>query len=114
MKIKIKALGHLIKKLILLKHFNGDFSPCSVTFQRSPFWICVFKIPIKSMNKAVSNHIANEIGNPPMVDIPKSGIEWGLFLHIRVGINITKPLTRGKLIKTTRLYNFAHFYLFCY
>ena len=66
------------------------------------------------MNKAVSNRVANKIGNPLMVDTSKSGLDWGLFLHIRVGINITKPLTRGKLIKTTRLYNFAHFYLFCY
>ena len=85
-----------------------------LTFQRSPFWICVFKIPIKSMSKAVSNRIVNEIGNPLVVDTPKSGLDWGIFLHIRVDINITKPLTRGKLIKTTRLYNFAHFYLFCY
>ena len=92
----------MIKELILLKSFNGDFSPCSVTFQRSPFWICVFKIPIKSMSKAVSNRIVNEIGNPLVVDTPKSGLDWGIFLHIRVDINITKPLTRGKLIKTTR------------
>ena len=99
----------VISAFILLKHFNGDFSPCSVTFQCSPFWIRVFKIPIKSMNKAASNCIANEIGNPLMVYTPKSGLDWGLFLHIRVDINITKPLTRDKLIKTTRLNNFAHF-----
>ena len=66
------------------------------------------------MNKAVSNHMANKIGNSLMVDTPKSGLDRGLFLHIRVDINITKPLMRGKLIKTTRLYNSAHFYLFCY
>ena len=92
----------VISAFILLKHFNGDFSPCGVTFQRSPFWICVFKIPIKSMSKAVSNRIINEIGNPLVVDTPKSGLDWGIFLHIRVDINITKPLTRGKLTKTTR------------
>ena len=66
------------------------------------------------MNKAVSNRVANKIGNPLMVDTSKSGLDWGLFLHIRVDINITKPLMRGKLIKTMRLHNFAHLYLFCY
>ena len=42
--------------------------------------------------------IANEIGNPLMVDAPKSGLAWGPFLHIRVDIDITKPLMRGKMI----------------
>ena len=27
------------RRLILLKHFNGDLSPGNVTFQYSPFWI---------------------------------------------------------------------------
>ena len=49
------------KILILLKHFSGDLSSGNVTFQHSPFWIRVFNTHIKSMNKAVGTHIANEI-----------------------------------------------------
>jgi len=60
------------KRLFLLKHFDGDLSPGNVKFQRSPFWIRVFNIPIKSMNLSVSNHIANEIGIPLLIDAPKS------------------------------------------
>ena len=33
-----------------------------------------------------------------MVDAPKSGLACGPFLHIRVDIDITKPLMRGKMI----------------
>ena len=86
------------RRLILLKHFNGDLSPGNVTFQYSPFWIWVFDIPIKSMNKIVGTSIAEEIGSPLMVDAFKNGLTWGPFLHIRVDIDITKPLMRGKMI----------------
>ena len=86
------------KRLILLKHFNGDLSPGNVTFQHSPFWIRVFNIPIKSMNSVVGTRIAKEIGIPLVVDALKSGLAWGPFLRIRVDIDITKPLMRGKMI----------------
>ncbi|KAF3947127.1 hypothetical protein CMV_026699 [Castanea mollissima] len=86
------------RKLILLKRFNGDLSPGNVSFQYSPFWIRVFNIPIKSINKAVGNCFAKEIGVPLLVDAPKSGLAWGPFLRIRVDIDITKPLMRGKMI----------------
>ena len=49
------------KILILLKHFSDDLSSGNVTFQHSPFWIRVFNTHIKSMNRAVGTHIANEI-----------------------------------------------------
>ena len=61
------------KRLVLLKHFDGDLSLGNVKFQRSPFWIRVFNIPIKSMNISVDNYIANEIGISLLIDVPKSG-----------------------------------------
>ncbi|XP_023918052.1 uncharacterized protein LOC136066625 [Quercus suber] len=87
------------KRLVMLKRFTNDVSPENVTFQQSPFWIRVFNIPIKSMNAIVGNYIANEIGVPLLVDAPKSGLAWGPFLRIRVDIDITKPLMRGKMVQ---------------
>lgn len=86
------------KRLILLKHFNGDISQSYVTFQRSHFWIRVFNIPVKSMNRIVGNCIANEICIPLLVDAPKTDLAQGPFLRIQVDIDITKPLMRGKMI----------------
>ncbi|KAK9998270.1 hypothetical protein SO802_017873 [Lithocarpus litseifolius] len=87
------------KRLVMLKRFTNDVSSENVTFQRSPFWIRVFNIPIKIMNATVGNYIANEIGVPLLVDAPKSGLAWGPFLRIRVDVDITKPLMRGKMIQ---------------
>ena len=57
-----KSLWSFNKRLVLMKGFYCDLSPCNVTFLHSPFWICVFNITIKSMNKDVEARIANEIG----------------------------------------------------
>lgn len=77
---------------------NGDLSLSRVTFQRSPFWIRVFNVHIKSMNRTIGIRIANEIGTPPLVDVPKSSLAWGPFLCIQVDIDILKPLMRGKIV----------------
>jgi len=68
------------KKLILMKRFLDDSSPAKVTFSHSPFWIHIFNIPVKSMNKAVGIKIGNDMGELIMVDAPKSGLAWGPFL----------------------------------
>ena len=68
-------------------------------FSMVSLWIWVFNIPIKSMNATVGNYIANEIGVPLLVDAPKSGLAWGPFLRIRVDVDISKPLMRGKMIQ---------------
>ena len=51
------------------------------------------------MNIFIGNHIANEIGILLLIDAPKSGLAWGPFLHMRVDIDITKPLIRGKMLQ---------------
>ena len=87
------------KKLVLLKCFTSDVGSENVTFQRSLFWIWVFNIPIKSMNATVGNYISDEIGIPLLVDAPKSGLASRPFLRIRVDVDITKSLMRGKMIQ---------------
>ena len=57
-----------------MKRFHADSSLDNITFRHSPFWIRIFNIPIKSMNKVVGTQIGNEMGELLMVDAPKSGI----------------------------------------
>ena len=68
----------------------------------------------------VDTCIANEIGNPLMVDAPKSGLAWGPFLRIRVDIDITKPLMRRKMIHIENVeegwvfFKYERLPIFCY
>ena len=108
------------KRLVLLKRFEGDLSPSNVKFQWSPFWIRVFNIPIKNMNTTISKRIAKEIGTPLLIDAPKSGLAWGPFLRMRVDIDITKPLMRGKMVHIEDMeegwvyFKYERLPIFCY
>ena len=72
------------------------------------------------MNKAVGSSIGNKMGELIMVDAPKSGLAWGPFLRIRVNIDITKPLMRGKMIQIDDLeaswvaFKYESLPIFCY
>ena len=72
-----------------MKRFYGDISPANVSFTHSPFWIRIFNIPIKSMNKDVGARIANKMGELITVDALKSGLAWGPFLQIKVLISLS-------------------------
>ena len=108
------------KRLVLSKRLEGDLSLGNVKFQQSPFWIRVFNIPNKSMNTTVDNHIAKEIGTPLLINAPGSGLAWGPFLHMRVDIDISKPLMRGKMVHIEDMedgwvhFKYERLPIFCY
>ena len=72
------------------------------------------------MNTIVGNHIVKEIGVPLVIDAPKSGLAWGPFLKIRVDVDITKPLMRGKMIHIKEMedvwvfFKYERLLTFCY
>ena len=72
------------------------------------------------MNSNVGTHIAKEIGRPLLIDAPKSGLDWGPFLCIRMDIEITKPLMRGKMVhfedvgESWVFFEYKRLLIFCY
>ena len=72
------------------------------------------------MNMTVGNHIAKEIGTPLLIDAPKNGLARGPFLCIRVDIDITKPLMRGKMVHIEDMeerliyFKYERLPIFCY
>ena len=72
------------------------------------------------MNKDVGGRVANEIGELITVDVSQNGLAWGPFLRIRVNIDITKPLTRAKMMRIEGLdvgwiyFQYERLPIFCY
>ena len=87
------------KKLIQIVRFEGDLQPTEVKFTHSAFWIRVYNLPIKSMIQEVGEDIGRDIGNLLEVDAPENGLGWGKYLHIRVEVDVTEPLLRGKILQ---------------
>ena len=108
------------KKLILMARFERDMQPTVVIFNQAAFWIRIHNLPILSMIKDIGEDIGNDIGRTLEVDVPENGIGWGRFLRIRVELDITKPLLRGKILEIEEghpiwvEFRYEHLPTFCY
>lgn len=55
-------------------------------------------MPLASMTKEVGSQIGYGVGKLLEVNIDGAGNGWDQFLHIKVDMDITKPLARGRLL----------------
>lgn len=84
------------KSLILVKEFKGQQQVKSSIMNQTSFWVRVFDLPLMARNEYTNNLVGMVLGKVEEVDIEHEAIEWGEYMRIRVCLNITKPLLRGK------------------
>ena len=119
-RIVIQSPWTFDKKLIQITRFESDMQPTAVKFTHSLFWIRIHNLPILSMVREVGEDVGNHIGRLVEVDVPDNGIAWGRYLRIRVEIDITKPLLRGKILEDDSGkpywvdFRYEHLPIFCY
>lgn len=119
-RIVIQSPWTFDKKLIQITRFESDMQPTAVKFTHSLFWIRIHNLPILSMVREVGEDVGNHIGRLVEVDVLDNGIAWGRNLRIRVEIDITKPLLRGKILEDDSGkpywvdFRYEHLPIFCY
>ncbi|KAK7844003.1 uncharacterized protein CFP56_011704 [Quercus suber] len=86
------------KQLVLMQEFEGEQIPKDIVMKWAPFWIQIFNLPLKSRTKEAGWTIGSKIGEVLEVDVPDSGVQWSKFLRVRVRMDVTKKLIRGKKI----------------
>ena len=86
------------KQLVIIQDFEGELTPMEMELKWSPFWIQIFNLPLMSRTKETGWAIGSSIGEVMEVDVPDSGVVWGKSLRVRVRIDATKRLIRGKKI----------------
>lgn len=86
------------KQLILLQEFEGERVPKDITLKWSPFWVQIYNLPLMSMTREAGMEIGAKIGTVLDVDVLEKGVQWGKFLQVRVRIDATKKLVRGKKV----------------
>ncbi|XP_075665851.1 uncharacterized protein At4g02000-like [Castanea sativa] len=108
------------KQLIIMKESEGDLVPKDIEMKQSPSWVQIFNLPLKSRTKDTGWAIGSKLGEVLEVDVSDSGVQWGRCLRVRVNIDVTKKLIRGKKIDVeggeSRWINFKYERLpnFCY
>ncbi|XP_059429320.1 uncharacterized protein LOC132163147 [Corylus avellana] len=86
-------------QILVLNEFDGNTPPSQLEFNQSPFWIQVHDMPLICMNKNIGTKIGRSLGELEEVDVAGDGMGWGSCLRLRVNIDITKPLDRGRALK---------------
>lgn len=69
----------------------------------------VYNLPFASMTQEVGVQIGESVGKVLKVHADERGIGWGKFLRIRVEMDISKPLLRGRFITVEGKKSWVHF-----
>ena len=85
------------KHLMALSKIKKESSLNECNFNKVSFWVQVYDIPLRYRNKEVAEQICETIG---VIQHPKDppDCDGGSFIRVRVSIDISLPLCRGRLI----------------
>jgi hypothetical protein len=85
--------------LFLVKDFDGRIAPSNLNFDRVSFWIRMLELPLACMGRQVGLRLGSSVGTVDEIDTDKEGIGWGEFLRVKISLDISKPLLRGRKLK---------------
>ncbi|XP_059429026.1 uncharacterized protein LOC132162821 [Corylus avellana] len=86
------------RHILVLNEFNGSTPPSQMAFTHSPFWVQIHDMPLLCMTKGVGTRIGESMGQLEHTDLAGDGVGWGRCLRIRVVIDLSKPLERGRAL----------------
>jgi hypothetical protein len=85
--------------LVSLAEFDGVRPVAELEFEKVPFWVRMYDLPLACMSKAMGLRIGATVGEVLEVDVDEEGVGWGEFLRVRIVLDLTKPLSRGRRLK---------------
>ena len=86
------------RQILVLNEFDGQCPPLQMAFMNSPIWIQVHDMPLLCMTKGIGAKIGASLGVLEVVDVAGDGVGWGRCLRIRISIDLSKPLERGRAL----------------
>ncbi|KAF5451933.1 hypothetical protein F2P56_026987 [Juglans regia] len=86
------------KHSVLTNEVDGLQQAHQITFPEELFWVRIHDLPIMARNWKMGHIVGKEVGSVVEVDLEKDALAWGEYLRIRVKLDVTKPLLRGKKV----------------
>ena len=83
------------KHLMVLQRYDGVSEVHELDFTLTPFWVQVHGIPVKFMTTTVAESLCETVGQ---VQKQPQTEECGGFMRVRVLVDVTQPLCRGRVI----------------
>ena len=85
------------RHLIVLQRYDGSKPVKEIEFRHCKFWIQIHDIPFKFMTPKTAVEIGESIGRVSIPPNP-SELKGGTFMRVRVSVNVTRPLCRGRKV----------------
>ncbi|XP_075652402.1 uncharacterized protein LOC142622758 [Castanea sativa] len=89
------------KHLMVLERYNKNNLVEELQFNKTTFWVQVHGLSIKFMNARAAEKICEILGTVLPSTNPKE-TEGGSFVRIKVSLDVTIPLCRGRLVSIGR------------
>ena len=105
--------------LIFHKLVRGEVVK-DIKFDRTPFWVKIHGLPTMCQTKVVGISIGATLGEVEKVDANGKGFCLGNFLRIRVLMDISMPLCRGRKVRLGKYglkwvdFKYERLLIFCY
>ncbi|XP_075645352.1 uncharacterized protein At4g02000-like [Castanea sativa] len=87
------------KYLVILHKLDVGEVVNKVQFREASFWVQIHGLPTMSQTKDVGVCVGSILGKVEKVDMDKKGFSLGGYLRIRVKMDITQPLSRGRIVR---------------
>nr|POF21903.1 putative ribonuclease h protein [Quercus suber] len=84
------------KHLVLFQRIEDSTTISSLSFTECAFWVQIHNLPIKSMTPDLGLSIGKSIGKVIRVADADENVSIGRALRVRVSIDVSKPLSRGR------------------
>nr|XP_023889748.1 uncharacterized protein LOC112001798 [Quercus suber] len=85
------------RHLVVLERYDGSTPIQNLQFKSTSFWVQIHDLPFSYMSTEVALSIGESLG---AVSVPKDSLEMrgGNFMRVRVAVDITKALCRGRRV----------------
>ena len=87
------------KYILLLHKLELGESLQNLTFKDAAFWVQIHGLPTLSQTREAGLRIGGSLGKVDKVDVGDKGLSMGCYLRIRVILDITQPLSRGRIVR---------------
>ena len=84
------------KHLTVLQRYDKDTIVEELQFNHTSFWVQVHDILVRFMNQKVVARICSSVGT--VIKKSKTKGEGGSFMRVRVRVDITIPLSQGRMV----------------
>jgi hypothetical protein len=85
--------------LLSLLDFDGLTPIEDLEFEKAAFWVRMYRLPLACMGRDVGFQVGSTVGEVEDIDVLDDGVGWGEYLRVKIRIDLSKPLARGRIIR---------------